>query len=109
MEKQPITKRMAVSALKSLQKSDVVEIFPSIKNPGKFFFTCGSAKQAVENKLLPEDADVLDKDGNELNFTGYVSSKAIEAMEKNEMDRISFGIVGTVPTLMAGNAPKFTL
>lgn len=109
MEKQPITKRMAISALKSLQKSGNVEVFPSTKNPGKFFFTCGSAKQAVANKLLPPDADVEDKDGNELNFTGYVSSKAIEAMEANQMDRISFGIVGSVPTLMAGNAPKFTL
>lgn len=100
---------MAVSALKSLQKSDAVEVFPSTKNPGKFFFTCGSAKQAVANKLLPPDADVVDKDGNELNFTGYVSSKAIEAMKAKQMDRISFGIVGSVPTLMAGNAPKFTL
>lgn len=110
MEKQPITRKMSVNALKSVQNSESIDIFPSIKSPGKMFFVCGTAKQAIANKLLPEDAPIVDPETkSELSFTGYVSEKAVAALEGGHKELVSFAIIGDVPCLMAGTAPKFTL
>lgn len=83
-----INNKMSVAALKE-QQNDVINIYPSKKNPSVLFFTCGST-------------------------VGYVSKQAKAALEEGEASRLMYGEVtaddGTIiPTLMCGQKAAYTL
>lgn len=102
-----ITNKMSTSALKNIQNSENLDIFPSTKKEGKFFFTCGLASKAIENKLLPADAPTKDKDGNPLSFAGYVSESAVKNLEEEKA--VNFAIIDGIPCLMGGATPKWSI
>lgn len=60
-----------------IRQNATIDVIPSKKTPGRYFFQCGIEKDANGNNVLNEDGSVK-------RFSGYVSAKTAQYIEANK-------------------------